>query len=202
MLDVFDRGWRKIAALREIFGRQPSRAGFWRKIAALREIFGRNGPLKASLTKNCSIAWDFRQHLTKNCSIAVNSAWSDLVVGGGWNRKRKKSGRRSSSGRRSKNSDSRIYRSHSVLAIRLFLKLPSEWYFPVYYENSFTGYYYVVFKAYLAFYRLEKETMLVDQVLTGKSDYMRILRLTWYRNCSIEQLWAFASVFSSPYAAA
>ena len=49
---------------------------------------------------------------------------------------------------------------------------------PLYYENSFTGYYFVVFKAYLAFYRLEKETMLVDRVLFGKSDYMRILRLS------------------------
>lgn len=49
---------------------------------------------------------------------------------------------------------------------------------PLYYENTFTGYYFVVFKAYLAFYRLEKETMLVDRILFGKSDYMRILRLT------------------------
>lgn len=49
---------------------------------------------------------------------------------------------------------------------------------PLYYENTFTGYYFVVFKAYLAFYRLEKETMLVDRILFGKSDYMRVLRLT------------------------
>ena len=49
---------------------------------------------------------------------------------------------------------------------------------PLYYENTFTGYYFVVFKAYLAFYRLEKETILVDRVLFGKSDYMRILHLT------------------------
>ena len=48
---------------------------------------------------------------------------------------------------------------------------------PLYYENSFTGYNFVVFKAYLAFYRLEKETMLVDRVLFGRTDYMRILRL-------------------------
>ena len=49
---------------------------------------------------------------------------------------------------------------------------------PLYYENTFTGYYFVVFKAYLAFYRMEKETMFVDRVLFGKSDYMRILHLT------------------------
>ena len=48
---------------------------------------------------------------------------------------------------------------------------------PLYYENTFTGYYFIVFKTYLAFYRLEKDTMLVDRVLYGKSDYMRILRL-------------------------
>ena len=49
---------------------------------------------------------------------------------------------------------------------------------PLYYENTFTGYYFVVFKAYLVFYRLEKETMLVDRILFGKSDYMRILNVT------------------------
>ena len=48
---------------------------------------------------------------------------------------------------------------------------------PLYYENTFTGYYYLVFKAYLVFYRLEKETILVDRVLFGGSDYMRILNL-------------------------
>ena len=48
---------------------------------------------------------------------------------------------------------------------------------PLYYENSFTGYYYVIFKAYLAFYRIEKDKMLVDRVLFGKSDYIRILYL-------------------------
>lgn len=48
---------------------------------------------------------------------------------------------------------------------------------PLYYENSFTGYYFVVFKAYMAFYRIEKETILVDRVLFGKSDYMRTLHL-------------------------
>ena len=49
---------------------------------------------------------------------------------------------------------------------------------PLYYENSFTGYYFIVFKAYLAFYRIEKDKMLVDRVLFGKSDYMRVLRLS------------------------
>lgn len=48
---------------------------------------------------------------------------------------------------------------------------------PLYYENRFTGYYYVVFKAYIAFYRIEKDSILVDRVLLGKSDYMRTLHL-------------------------
>lgn len=48
---------------------------------------------------------------------------------------------------------------------------------PLYYQDSFTGYYFVVFKAYLSFYRLENEMMLVDRVLFGRSDYMRCLHL-------------------------
>ena len=46
---------------------------------------------------------------------------------------------------------------------------------PLYYENSFTGYYFVVFKTYIAFYRVEDDRMLVDRVLLGKSDYMSLL---------------------------
>ena len=48
---------------------------------------------------------------------------------------------------------------------------------PLYYENTFTGYYFVVFKAYIAFYRLESDRMLIDRVLFGRSDYFRILHL-------------------------
>ena len=48
---------------------------------------------------------------------------------------------------------------------------------PLYYENSFTGYYFVVFKAYMAFYRIEKDAVLVDRILFGRSDYMRHLHL-------------------------
>lgn len=48
---------------------------------------------------------------------------------------------------------------------------------PLYYENGFTGYYYIGFKAYIAFYRIEKDSILVDRVLLGKSDYMRTLHL-------------------------
>ena len=48
---------------------------------------------------------------------------------------------------------------------------------PLYYEDRFTGYYFVVFKEYLAFYRIEKNTMLVDRILFSRSDYMRYLHL-------------------------
>ena len=48
---------------------------------------------------------------------------------------------------------------------------------PLYYDDAFTGYYFVVFKAYMAFYRIEDNAMLVDRALSGKSDYMRRLRL-------------------------
>ena len=46
---------------------------------------------------------------------------------------------------------------------------------PLYYENSFTSYYRLSFKAYLVFYRLEGQRLLVDRVLYGKSDYLRTL---------------------------
>ena len=46
---------------------------------------------------------------------------------------------------------------------------------PLYYENRFTGYYCVVFKAYMAFYRIVEERILVDRVVFGRSDYMRII---------------------------
>ena len=48
---------------------------------------------------------------------------------------------------------------------------------PLYYEDSFTGYYFVVFKSYMVFYRLEDNVILVDRVLYGKSDYMRCLHI-------------------------
>ena len=49
---------------------------------------------------------------------------------------------------------------------------------PLYHESSFTGYYFIVFKAYLVFYRLENDSMLVDRVLFGKSDYIKRLHLS------------------------
>lgn len=48
---------------------------------------------------------------------------------------------------------------------------------PLYYEDLFTGYYFVVFKAYIIFYRIEKSEILVDRVLFGASDYIKFLHL-------------------------
>lgn len=46
---------------------------------------------------------------------------------------------------------------------------------PLYYEGSFTGYYFIVFKVYMAFYRVRDDQILVDRVVYGKSDYMRMI---------------------------
>ncbi len=46
---------------------------------------------------------------------------------------------------------------------------------PLYYESGFTGYYFVVFKAYMAFYRVDADRMYVDRVVFGRSDYMRTI---------------------------
>ena len=48
---------------------------------------------------------------------------------------------------------------------------------PLYYETSFTGYFFIIFKAYIIFYRLEEDKMLIDRVLFGKSDYIRHLKI-------------------------
>ena len=52
----------------------------------------------------------------------------------------------------------------------------------LYYDERFTGYYFVVFKAYIAFYHVKEDRMLVDRVLYGKSDYMRTLfrKSSWF----------------------
>ena len=46
---------------------------------------------------------------------------------------------------------------------------------PLYYENQFTGYRFVVYKEYISFYRVERNALLIDRILYRKSDYMQIL---------------------------
>ena len=48
---------------------------------------------------------------------------------------------------------------------------------PLYYGETFTGYYHVNFKEYMAFYRIEDSKMLVDRILYAKMDYIRRLWL-------------------------
>lgn len=44
---------------------------------------------------------------------------------------------------------------------------------PLYWFDRFTGYYYVVFKAYIAFYYPADNGMRIERILHAKSDYMR-----------------------------
>ena len=46
---------------------------------------------------------------------------------------------------------------------------------PLYYEGGFTGYDFVVFKAYMAFYRVQEDRIFVDRIVFGRSDYMRAI---------------------------
>ena len=56
---------------------------------------------------------------------------------------------------------------------KLFLKSGK----PLYYDNSFTGYYYVIYKVYLAFYRIEENDIIVDRILYAKSDCLKRLSI-------------------------
>lgn len=48
--------------------------------------------------------------------------------------------------------------------------------FPLYFLSGLnSGYRYVIYKNYMAFYRTNKTDVFIDRVLYGKSDYMRIL---------------------------
>ena len=46
---------------------------------------------------------------------------------------------------------------------------------PLYWFERFTGYYYVVFKAYMAFYYPADEGIRIERILYAKSDYIRQL---------------------------
>lgn len=48
---------------------------------------------------------------------------------------------------------------------------------PLTFLGLFTGYRFVVYKAYIAFYTIENNMVLVDRILFGKSDYLHILNL-------------------------
>lgn len=46
---------------------------------------------------------------------------------------------------------------------------------PLYYKGLFSGFYYVNFKAYKAFYRIDENHIEVVRILLSKMDYMRVL---------------------------
>ena len=46
---------------------------------------------------------------------------------------------------------------------------------PLYAGSIFTGYYFVIFKAYLGFYHPTDSGLEVDRILPAKSDYLRTL---------------------------
>ena len=48
---------------------------------------------------------------------------------------------------------------------------------PLIFLGLFTGYRFVVYKAYIAFYTIENNMVLVDRILLGKSDYLSIIDL-------------------------
>ena len=48
---------------------------------------------------------------------------------------------------------------------------------PLVFLGLFTGYRFVVYKAYMAFYTVENNIVLVDRILLGKSDYLNTLNL-------------------------
>ena len=48
---------------------------------------------------------------------------------------------------------------------------------PLLVNDVFSGYRYVIFKSYIAFYYVEKDFVYVDRVLSGKSDYIKRLHL-------------------------
>lgn len=46
---------------------------------------------------------------------------------------------------------------------------------PVYHRGLFTGFYFISFKAYLAFYRINDEYIEVIRILPSKSNYLQTL---------------------------
>lgn len=47
---------------------------------------------------------------------------------------------------------------------------------PLYFENRFTGYYRVPYKAYLIFYRLDGARVLIERILHSGTDYLKLLK--------------------------
>ena len=48
---------------------------------------------------------------------------------------------------------------------------------PLNFNNIFTGYRYVIYKSYIAFYTIDGNNMKVNRILYAKSDYLKILHI-------------------------
>ena len=59
---------------------------------------------------------------------------------------------------------------------------------PLNFEDIFTGYYFVHYKAYNAFYLIKGDQIELIRVLQSKSDYMRILFGNYYEEESTEDI--------------
>lgn len=60
----------------------------------------------------------------------------------------------------------------TVDKLREFSKLGT----PLYFEGGlFSGYRYVIYNEHLAFYRISGQDVMVDRVIYGRRDYMKIL---------------------------
>lgn len=46
---------------------------------------------------------------------------------------------------------------------------------PLNYEGRFTGYYFIIYKPYVVFYRAESSHILVDRIVCGKNDNIRTI---------------------------
>ena len=46
---------------------------------------------------------------------------------------------------------------------------------PLFFMGSFTGFRYVIFKSYIAFYKVTGNKIIVERILSAKSDYCSIL---------------------------
>lgn len=66
------------------------------------------------------------------------------------------------------------YMKDFILKIKKKQQFPESG-IPLFYEDFFTGYYYVHFKAYNAFYVIKGEYIELVRALSSKSDYMRTL---------------------------
>lgn len=46
---------------------------------------------------------------------------------------------------------------------------------PLFFMGSFTGFRYVIYKSYIAFYKVTENKIIVERILSAKSDYCSIL---------------------------